>query len=86
MNYHFSGLNDQGKLSSYQVSMAIKIGVRQALEIARTAGSQHGANGISLEHAPIRHILDMESVYTYEGTNEVHSLVIGRGLTGLEAF
>lgn len=86
MNYHFSRLKDQGKLSPYQVSMAKKNSVRQALEIARTARSLHGANGISLEYSPIRHMLNLESVYTYEGTNEVHSLVIGRALTGLDAF
>ena len=46
----------------------------------------HGANGITLEYPPIRHMLNLESVYTYEGTNEVHSMIIGRGLTGLDAF
>ena len=86
MNYHFSRLKDQGKLSPYQVSMAKKNSVHEALKIARTARSLHGANGISLEYAPVRHMLNLESVYTYEGTNEVHSLVIGRGLTGLDAF
>ena len=86
MNYHFSRLKDQGKLSPYQVSMAKKNSVRQALEIARTARALHGANGISLEYPPVRHMLNLESVYTYEGTNEVHSLIIGRGLTGLDAF
>jgi len=86
MNLHFSRLKDQGKLSPYQVSMAKKNSVRVALEIARTARALHGANGISLEYPPVRHMLNLESVYTYEGTNEVHSLIIGRGLTGLDAF
>lgn len=86
MNHHFSRLKDQGKISPYQVSMAKKNSVRQALEIARMARGLHGANGISLEYSPVRHMLNLESVYTYEGTNEVHSLVIGRGLTGLDAF
>lgn len=70
MNHHFSRLKDQGNLSPYQVSMAKKNSVRQALEIARIARSPHGANGISLEYAPVRHMLNLESVYTYEGTNE----------------
>ena len=86
MNHHFSRLKDQGKITHHQVSMAKKNSVRQALEIARMARGLHGANGISLEYSPVRHMLNLESVYTYEGTNEVHSLVIGRGLTGLDAF
>jgi glutaryl-CoA dehydrogenase len=86
MNHHFSRLKDQGRLSPVQVSMAKKNSVQQALRIARMARAIHGANGISLEYPPIRHMLNLESVYTYEGTNEIHSLVIGRGLTGLDAF
>ena len=86
MNLHFSRLKDAGKLTPYQVSMAKKNSVAQALRIARLARGLHGANGISLEYAPVRHMLNLESVYTYEGTDEVHTLVIGRGLTGLDAF
>lgn len=86
MNYHFSRLRDKGQLSPYQVSMAKKNGVGQALQIARTARGIHGANGISLEYPVIRHMLNLESVYTYEGTDEIHSLIIGRGLTGMDAF
>ena len=86
MNLHFSRLKDAGKLTPYHVSLAKKNSVGQALRIARMARALHGANGISLEYAPIRHMLNLESVYTYEGTNEVHSLIVGRGLTGLDAF
>jgi glutaryl-CoA dehydrogenase len=86
MNYHFARLKDQDRLSPYQVSMAKKNSVRQALHIARMARSIHGASGISLEFSPIRHMLNLESVYTYEGTDEMHSLIIGRALTGLDAF
>jgi glutaryl-CoA dehydrogenase len=86
MNYHFARLKDQDRLSPYQVSMAKKNSVRQALKIARMARSIHGATGISLEFSPIRHMLNLESVYTYEGTDEMHALIIGRALTGLEAF
>ncbi|HEY7490264.1 MAG TPA: acyl-CoA dehydrogenase family protein [Candidatus Tectomicrobia bacterium] len=86
MNYHFARLKDQDRLTPYQVSMAKKNSVRQALRIARMARSIHGASGISLEFPPIRHLLNLESVYTYEGTDEIHSLIIGRALTGLDAF
>ena len=86
MNYHFARLKDQDHLSPYQVSMAKKNSVRQALKIARMARSIHGASGISLEFSPIRHLLNLESVYTYEGTDEMHSLIIGRALTGFDAF
>lgn len=86
MNCHFARLKDEGKLSPYQVSMAKKNSVRAALEIARVARGLHGANGISLEYPPVRHMLNLESVSTYEGTNEVHTLIIGRALTGLDAF
>ena len=86
MNLHFSRLKEKGSILPYQVSMAKKNSVAQALRIARMARGIHGANGISLEYPPIRHMLNLESVYTYEGTNEVHSLIIGRGLTGYSAF
>jgi glutaryl-CoA dehydrogenase len=86
MNYHFARLKDQDRLSPYQVSMAKKNSVRQALKIARMARSIHGATGISLEFSPIRHMLNLESVYTYEGTDEMHALIIGQALTGIEAF
>ena len=86
LNLHYSRLRDQNTLSPYQVSLAKKNAVFHALAIARAARAIHGANGISLEYAPIRHMLNLESVYTYEGTNEVHSLIIGQGLTGWNAF
>ena len=86
MNYHFARLKDQNQLTPYQVSMAKKNSVGQALKIARMARSIHGASGISLEFSPIRHMLNLESVYTYEGTDEVHTLSIGRALTGISAF
>ncbi len=86
MNYHFARLKEQNQLSPVQVSMAKKNSVGQALKIARMARSIHGATGISLEFSPIRHMLNLESVYTYEGTDEVHTLSIGRALTGISAF
>jgi len=86
MNYHFARLKDQDRLTPYQVSMAKKNSVAQALNIARMARSIHGASGISLEFPVIRHMLNLESVYTYEGTDEIHTLILGRGLTGFDAF
>lgn len=86
MNLHISRLKDAGKVTPHQVSMCKKNSVAQALRIARMARAIHGANGISLEYCPVRHMLNLESVYTYEGTNEVHSLIIGQGLTGFSAF
>ncbi|MBI4083007.1 MAG: acyl-CoA dehydrogenase family protein [Candidatus Lambdaproteobacteria bacterium] len=86
MNLHISRLKDAGKVTPQQVSMCKKNSVAQALRIARMARAIHGANGISLEYCPVRHMLNLESVYTYEGTNEVHSLIIGQGLTGFSAF
>jgi glutaryl-CoA dehydrogenase len=59
---------------------------RQALAIAREARSILGANGITLDYPVIRHMLNLETVYTYEGTNEMHLLTIGREITGLSAF
>ncbi len=86
MNYHFARLKEQDRLTPVQVSMAKKNSVREALKVARMARSIHGATGISLEFPPIRHMLNLESVYTYEGTDEIHTLSIGRALTGTDAF
>jgi glutaryl-CoA dehydrogenase len=60
--------------------------VRTALEIAREARGILGANGITLEYPVIRHMNNLESVFTYEGTNEVHTLTIGEAITGIGAF
>ena len=84
---NYSRLKDRdGKISPYQVSLAKRNNVAMALEVARTCRSILGGNGISTEFAAIRHMLNLESVYTYEGTNEVHTLIVGRGLTGQNAF
>lgn len=79
-------LKDAGKLHPSQVSMAKWNNVRMALDIARDARDLLGGAGITLEHVPIRHALNLESVITYEGTETVHQLVIGKELTGLSAF
>jgi glutaryl-CoA dehydrogenase len=75
-----------GKLSPPQVSLCKRNNVRMALEVARRSRSLLGANGILLEYPVVRHMLNLESVYTYEGTHEVHTLVLGRALTGEDAF
>jgi glutaryl-CoA dehydrogenase len=79
-------LADAGKVSPEQVSLAKRNNVKVALEIARVARGVYGANGISDEYPPIRHMLNLESVYTYEGTHEVHTLILGKAITGIDAF
>ena len=83
---HLGRLKDQGRIRPQHVSMGKLNNVRAALEIAREARSVLGANGITLEYPVIRHMNNLESVYTYEGTNEVHTLVLGEAITGLSAY
>ena len=86
LSYHFARLKEANKLTPQQVSLAKKNNVGWALKIARIARGILGGNGILLEYPAIRHMLNLESVYTYEGTNEVHTLILGRALTGIDAF
>lgn len=79
-------IKDQGRLKPTQVSLAKWNNVRAALEIARDARDMLGGSGISAEYVPIRHMLNLESVVTYEGTETVHQLVVGKELTGVNAF
>ncbi len=79
-------LKDGGRLHPAQVSLAKWNNVRMALDIARDCRDLLGAAGISAEFAPIRHLLNLESVVTYEGTQTIHQLSVGRALTGLSAF
>ncbi len=79
-------IKDQGRLSPTQVSLAKWNNVRAALDIARDARDMLGGSGISAEYVPIRHMLNLESVITYEGTETVHQLVVGKELTGVNAF
>jgi glutaryl-CoA dehydrogenase len=83
---HLARRKDAGTLLPAQVSYGKLNNVREALEICRTARTILGANGISLEYPVIRHINNLESVLTYEGTVEMHTLVIGEALTGEAAF
>jgi glutaryl-CoA dehydrogenase len=86
MALHFARLKDTTGISPVQVSMCKKNNVGWALKIARDARAMLGANGILLDYPVIRHMLNLESVYTYEGTNEVHALILGNALTGHNAF
>ncbi|MFI0907113.1 acyl-CoA dehydrogenase family protein [Streptomyces sioyaensis] len=84
---HHLGLRmDAGRLRPEQVSFGKLNNVREAIEICRTARTILGANGISLEYPVMRHATNLESVLTYEGTVEMHQLVLGKALTGLDAF
>lgn len=79
-------LKDAGTMQPTQVSLAKWNNVRMALDIAREARDILGGAGITTEHCPIRHALNLESVITYEGTETVHQLVVGREVTGISAF
>ena len=83
---HLGRRKDAGTLRPEQVSMGKLNNVTKALEICRTARTILGANGISLEYPVIRHMNNLESVLTYEGTAEMHTLIIGQAMTGVAAF
>jgi glutaryl-CoA dehydrogenase len=83
---HLGRMKDEGRLAPQHVSAGKMNNVRAALEIAREARSVLGANGITLEYPVIRHMNNLESVFTYEGTNEIHTLTIGEAITGLAAY
>ena len=79
-------LKEDNRLSTVQISLAKWNNVRMALDIARDCRDMLGGAGISVEHVAIRHMLNLESVITYEGTESIHQLVVGRELTGESAF
>lgn len=83
---HFGRMKDSGGITPVQVSFCKKNNVGAALRIARAARALLGGNGILLDYPMIRHALNLESVYTYEGTDEVHTLILGQALTGHNAF
>lgn len=83
---HIGRAKDAGTLTPAQISLAKLNNVREAIEIAREARTILGGNGILLENSPIRHAANLEAVRTYEGTDEVHTLVLGEHLTGIGAF
>jgi glutaryl-CoA dehydrogenase len=79
-------LKDAGKLRPEQISFGKLNNVREAIAICRSARTILGGNGVTLEHSPLRHADNLESVRTYEGTDEVHTLIMGRAITGIPAF
>ncbi len=83
---HLGRLKDTGALTTQQVSLGKFSNVSAALGVAREARAILGGNGISLEYPVIRHMVNLESVYTYEGTHDIHTLVIGQALTGIPAY
>jgi len=83
---HLGRMKDEGRLAAQHISVGKLNNVRAALEIAREARSVLGANGITLEYPVIRHMNNLESVFTYEGTNEIHTLAIGEAITGIAAY
>ena len=83
---HLGRLKDAGQLHPQQVSFGKLHNVQKALEAARSARSILGANGITLDYPVMRHMANLESVLTYEGTSEIHTLVVGQAITGIAAF
>ncbi|WP_373462890.1 acyl-CoA dehydrogenase family protein [Arthrobacter pascens] len=79
-------LKDSGRLRPEQISFGKLNNVRQAIEICRSARTILGGNGITLEYSPLRHANNLESVRTYEGTDEIHTLIMGRAITGIQSF
>ncbi|EJN59660.1 acyl-CoA dehydrogenase 1 [Halogranum salarium B-1] len=84
--YRLAELKERGDLRPQQVSMAKRNNVRMARDQARVAREILGGNGITVDYPPMRHLSNMETVYTYEGTHDIHTLVLGQDLTGIAAF
>jgi glutaryl-CoA dehydrogenase len=84
--WRLAQLKDQGRVESAQVSLAKWSNVRMALDIARDCRDILGAAGITLDLCPMRHMLNLETVVTYEGTESIHELIVGRAITGQGAF
>jgi glutaryl-CoA dehydrogenase len=83
---HIGRMKDEDRVGMEDISLGKMDNVRMALDVARQARSVLGANGITLEYPVIRHMNNLESVFTYEGTNEVHTLIMGQAITGIAAF
>jgi glutaryl-CoA dehydrogenase len=79
-------LMDEGKAAPELVSLVKRNNCGKALEIARTARDMHGGNGVADEYHVIRHVMNLEAVNTYEGTHDIHALILGRAQTGIQAF
>ena len=79
-------LMDEGRYAPEMISMVKRNNVGKALDAARMARDMHGGNGISEEYQVMRHMMNLETVNTYEGAHDVHALILGRGITGIAAF
>ena len=79
-------LMDEGRATPEMVSLVKRNSCGKALDIARSARDMHGGNGVSDEYHVIRHVMNLEAVNTYEGTHDVHALILGRAQTGIQAF
>jgi len=84
--HRLADLKERGALRPQQVSMAKRNNVRMARDQSRVAREMLGGNGITTDYPPMRHLANMETVYTYEGTHDIHSLIVGEDLTGIAAF
>mmetsp|Transcript_23774 Transcript_23774/g.23696 ORF Transcript_23774/g.23696 Transcript_23774/m.23696 type:complete len:98 (-) Transcript_23774:26-319(-) len=84
--HRVSQLKDEGKLSPEMISLVKRNNCGKALDIARHARDMLGGNGIVDEYGVIRHLINLETVNTYEGTHDIHALILGRAITGLQAF
>ena len=84
--YHVGKCKDEGTVTPQQISMVKRNNTRVARECAKLARELHGANGISGEYPIMRHLMNMESVYTYEGTFDMHTLILGQDITDIPAF
>jgi len=83
---HIGRLKDAGALAHHQISVGKLSNARTAIEVARTARTILGGNGVTLDYSPLRHANNLESVRTYEGTDEMHTLILGAHITGIPAF
>jgi len=86
LNWKLGKMMDEGKATTSQISMAKRNAVETALNIAREARQIHGAMGITNEYPMMRHMMNLESVITYEGTHDIHLLILGKEITGIQAF
>jgi glutaryl-CoA dehydrogenase len=84
--HRLAELKERGEMRPQHVSMAKRNNVRMAREQSRVAREMLGGNGITLDYSPMRHMANMETVYTYEGTHDIHTLILGEDLTGFQAF
>jgi glutaryl-CoA dehydrogenase len=86
VNWRLGNLMNDGKATTAQISMAKRNNVQIALDIAREARQIHGGMGITGEYPMMRHMMNLESVLTYEGTQDIHLLILGNHITGIPAF